>query len=198
MSKRIGILATVISLFCGAQGVFATKLVTNGGFETGNFKGWTLSGPVTTSEAASNFYSVDTQDKDAGTYGAYLGSEFSVLTLSQNLTVTDGQEYVVSFSLAQDSAILPGFTNSFLVTLGGQTVFSEMDAPVSAYTDYSFGVYVPAGADTSETLSFASENDLGYFSLDKVGVNPAPEPATLLLIAPAIGLLALLRRKLLN
>ena len=195
MRKRIGILAAVFSAFFGAQGLFAGQLVTSGGFETGDFTGWTVSGSVTSSAFASDFYGVDAIDAATGSYGAYVGSEFSQLTLSQKLTVVPNQEYQVSFSLAQSSAVLPGDTNLFEVMLGSKTIFSETNAPVSAYKDYSFTVSTSGSAPASKLLQITSENDLGYFSLDNVSVSPTPEPGTLLLIAPAIGLLALWRRK---
>jgi hypothetical protein len=197
MRKTLGILTVFVAALFGAQGAFADQLVTNGGFETGDFTGWTTTGPVTTSAAASQFYGVDTIDAASGTYGAYLGSELSQLTLSQSLTVAPSHSYTISFSLAQDSAILPNFINSFAVTLGGQTVFSEFDAPVTAFKNYTFTFATSSSAPASEVLSFVSENDLGYFSLDNVSVSTTvtPEPATLLLIAPALCVVGLIRRK---
>ena len=198
MCKRIGILTTILCTFLGAQTVFADELVTNGGFETGNFTGWTLAGTVTSSPFASQFYGVDAQDAASGSYGAYLGSEFNPLTLSQTLSVQPAHYYTISFSLAQNSAPLTGFTNSFSASFGGQTFFLETNAPVLPFTSYSFSVITASAASNSALLQFTSQNDLGYFSFDNVSVSTGsatPEPATLLLIAPALGALVLLRRK---
>ncbi len=195
MHKQIGLLLMILCASFGAQNVLADELVTNGGFETGDFTGWTLSGTVTTSSFASQFYGVDAQDAAAGSYGAYLGSELSPLTVSQTLTVQPARYYTISLSLAQNSAPLTGFTNLFSASFGGQTFFSEANAPVSSFTPYSFTVSAASG---SALLQFTSQNDLGYFSLDNVSVSTGsatPEPATLLLIAPVLGALALLRRK---
>ena len=198
MLKKASIFLVIVSAFSGAQSLFADQLVTNGGFETGDLTDWTVTGTATNSAFASQFYGVGTQDAASGTYGAYLGSEFNPLTLSQSLTLQPARYYDVSFSLAQLSAPAAGFTNFFQLSLAGQTVFSETNAPVSPYTNYSFTVSTSPVVANSSLLEVVSQNDLGYFSLDNVSVSTGaatPEPATLLLIAPALGILALRRRK---
>ncbi len=198
MLKKATFLTMVFGLLLGAQNSFADQLVVNGGFETGDFSGWSVTGDVTSSAFASQFYGVDTQDAASGTYGAYLGSELSPLTLSQSVTLQPAHYYDVSFSLAQLSAPSAGFTNSFQLSLAGQTVFSEANAPVSPYTDYSFTVSTSPTEAGSGLLQIVSQNDLGYFSLDNVSVSTGaatPEPASLLLIAPALAILVLRRRK---
>ena len=196
--KNLGFITAALCAFLGTQTLFADQLVANGGFETGDLTGWTATGTVTSSPSASLFYGVDTQDAATGTYGAYLGSELSPLTLSQSLTVQPAHYYTVSFSLAQDSAPLTGFTNSFAASFGGQTFFTETNAPVLPFTNYSFTVSTSPTASTSALLQLTSQNDLGYFSLDNVSVSTGaatPEPATYLLVAPAVGVLVLLRRR---
>jgi hypothetical protein len=201
MFQKIGCFAVVLFSFVGVQSAFADQLVTNGGFETGDFTGWTLAGPVTSSTNPSAFYGVDSLDAATGNYGAYLSTDSTQLspnqlTLSQTLTVQPSHEYVISFSLAQDAApSLPTFGNLFELTFGNQVVDDVINAPVSGFTNYSFTVFTPSSA-TSEALTFSIENDLGYFSLDNVSVSSAPEPATLVLLAPAVGVLAFVRRKL--
>jgi hypothetical protein len=197
MRKNLIILAAATFAFMGAQSAFADQLVTNGGFETGDFTGWTLTGPATTSSNPSGFYGVDTLDAASGTYGAYLGSDFTTpLTLMQTLTVAASHNYTINFTLAQDVAPSTGFGNSFLVTFGGQTIFSETNAPVSGFTTYSFNVTTSSASTGTSPLDFISENSLGYFSLDNVSVSTTtPEPASFLLVIPALGLLALRRRK---
>ena len=197
MCKQVGILAVIVCAFFGVKNVFGDELVTNGGFETGDLTSWTTAGLVTSSPFASQFYGVDSQDAASGSFGAYLGSELNPLTISQTLTVKPGHYYFISFSLAQDSVPLAGFTNLFSASFGGQTFFSETDAPVSSFTPYSFTLSTSSTAN-SALLQFTSQNDLGYFSLDNVSVSTGsvtPEPATLLLLAPALGVLALFRRK---
>jgi len=197
MRHKLGIFALALTALLGSQSAFADQLVTNGTFATGDFTGWTVAGQATTSPNASDFYGVDTFDAAPGdTYGAYLGTEFSVLELSQTLTVADNHDYTVSFSLANQGAPLPGFNNSFSLSIGGNTIFTETNAPASLYTNYSFSFDTTSNSPTSELLLISSENDASYFSLDDVSVSTAtPEPATFLLVIPALGLIALRRRK---
>lgn len=196
MRHKLGIFALALTALLASQSAFADQLVTNGGFETGDFTGWNLAGPVTTSAFASDYYGVDTLDAATGTYGAYLGSEFSALQLSQTLTLADSHSYTVSFSLANLGGPLTGFNNAFSVKLGGVTVFTETNAPANNFTNYSFSFNTTSTFPTSDLLLITSENDASYFSLDNVSVSTAtPEPATALLIIPALGLLALRRRK---
>jgi hypothetical protein len=197
MRYKLGIFALAVTALLGSQSAFADQLVTNGGFETGDFTGWNLAGTATSGSNPALFYGVDTLDAATGTYGAYLGTEFSTLQLSQTLTLADNHNYTVSFSLANlGGALAGGFNNSFSVSLGGVTVFTETNAPASAFTNYSFSFNTNATFPTSDLLLITSENDASYFSLDNVSVSTAtPEPATLLLVVPAIGLLALRRRK---
>ena len=198
ISDSIGILALLLCTLVGATNSRADDLITNGGFETGDFSGWTLSGAATSSAFPSAFYGVDAADAATGSYGAYLGSEFSTLTLSQTFPVQQANYYTVSFSLAQNSAVLPGFNNSFLVSFNGVPLFSETNAPVSAFTNYSFTTSTAAIGTGSALLQLTSQNDPGYFSLDDVSVSTGtatPEPATLLLIAPALAIMAWKRRK---
>jgi len=200
MRYKLGIFTLTLAALFGSQSAFADQLVTNGGFETGDFTGWNLAGPATTIGDPSAYYAVDTLDADTGTYGAYLGSEFSVLQLSQTLTLADSHNYTVSFSLANLGGPLSengiNYNNSFSVKLGGVTVFSETNAPASSYTNYSFSFNTSSTFPTSDLLLISSENDASYFSLDNVSVSTAtPEPATFLLVIPALGLLALRRRK---
>jgi hypothetical protein len=196
MRHKLGIFTLALTALLGSQSAFADQLVTNGGFETGDFTGWNLAGPATTSSNPSLFYGVDTLDAATGTYGAYLGTEFNTLQLSQSLTLADSHNYTVSFSLANLGGPLAGFNNSFSLSLGGVTVFSETNAPASNFTNYSFSFNTSSTFPTSDLLLITSENDASYFSLDNVSVSTAtPEPATALLLIPALGLLALRRRK---
>ena len=78
------------------------NLVTNGSFEDGNFTGWTLGGnyvlpPNNTPEI---FITSGTGAADSGNYAAGFGSVHTDGTLSQTLQTTAGQQYTLSFWLA--------------------------------------------------------------------------------------------------
>jgi hypothetical protein len=196
MRFKLGTLTLAFSALLASQSAFADQLVTNGGFETGDFTGWHVAVSGTAPTTPALFYGVDAQDAASGNDGAYLGTEFQTLALSQYLTVQDNHDYTVSFSLANLGGPLSGFNNSFTLSLGGTTIFTESNAPASAYTNYSFSFDTTSTTPTSELLLINSENDASEFSLDNVSVATAtPEPATLLLVVPAVGLLALKRRK---
>ena len=113
----------------------------NGGFETGDFTGWTRSGNLGfTSVTNSPFY------VNSGNFGASLGPVGSDGFLSQTLQTTPGTAYIVSFALRSD-----GLTaNDFSASWGGQTFFSTSTS--DSGTD--FGLQLGGGVtfNLSETL----------------------------------------------
>jgi hypothetical protein len=200
MKITFAVLSLALAAFLGPQGAFAANLVTNGGFETGDFTGWTLSGPVTTSNNPADFYGVDGLDAYSGSYGAYLSTEpgQSPLVLSQTVTVAPGSSYVLGFDLQNDGGALPGFGNSFSVTLNGATVYSISNSAAFTYGPFNTPYFVSAHAPVSEVLAILSTNTAAYWSLDNVSLVAAPEPATWLLVVPAALGMLILRRRIAN
>ncbi len=171
----------------GAPALVIANLVANGGFETGDFTGWTLAGPDVPGQQ-DNLYGVEGADPyplpagtapNSGNFQAFFSDVPSnATTLSQALTTTPGNFYTVSFYLAQQLEGPGTVSNSVVVSLDGTTLASLTAVPVQGYTQYSFTTAV---ADPSSTLSFTFGNQVGEFIIDDVSVTPAapvPEPAT--------------------
>lgn len=166
------------------------NLVVNCGFETGAFTAWTLSGPDVPGEEG-NLYGVEGTDPvdgiapNSGNFQAYIADLVNnATTLSQTLSTNVGDDYSISFYLAQDTAPAGGYTNSLSVGFGSDTLISQTGLPVSGYSQYSF---TDAASSASTMLDITLGNDLGEFLLDDVQVDDlgpaaAPEPATGLLL----------------
>ena len=148
------------------------NLVTNPGFETGHFTGYTLAGVDLVDDGVDTFVT----DVHSGKYGAYLGSVGGESTLSQTLTTQTGQSYNISFYLNNDL----GGLNNFSATFGGSTIFSGVDIGDTNGFDHITGTEVASG--TATRLVFVSRNDPAFFGLDDISVTAAdvttPEPST--------------------
>jgi hypothetical protein len=174
-----------LALVLGAATLSAGSLVVNGGFETGDFTGWTQGGNT-------GFMGVSDEFAYSGDYGAYFGAEGSDGSLSQTLTTVVGTSYTLSFWLENDGS----GTNDFSVSWDGYTLLPNWtDADSFGYTEYTFSGLIGTGSDT---LTFTARNDPGFYGLDDVSVSTGsaiPEPATLGLIGAALAGLGLLRKR---
>lgn len=150
----------------------AAPIVTNGGFETGDFTGWV------TNSVSFSIYTV-TSPVSQGQYAAQIaGYNYGPDTLSQTLTTTAGQNYTLSFDLWQDR----GTPNGFSVVWDGVTLYTETDNS-HGYLSYSFDV-VGTGSDD---LLFAAYNNPAYTYLDNVSVSAVPEASTWTLMIVGIA-----------
>ena len=139
----------------------------NGGFETGSFPPWTISGDT-------SFTSVNGDNVHSGNFSEETGPGSSDGFTDQVLPTVAGQAYDVTFWLAN----LDGSnSNRFGASFGSVTLVPEAVQSAFGYTQYTFTNVVPgANAD----LHFIFFNPPSYFYLDDVcvtasaGATPTP------------------------
>jgi hypothetical protein len=157
-----------------------TSIIQNGGFETGNFNGWTLAGNGiignTTYNAVVSAGSFSgnsgTNFIHSGTYGAFLG-DTQIATLSQTLNTFPGQGYLLSFWLDNPTN---GSGQQFLVNWntnspGVSRIYDLTNPPVLPWTNITL---VVTATGTNTTLQFGAENYPDGFGLDDITVTPIP------------------------
>jgi hypothetical protein len=139
-------------------------LLQNGGFELGNFNFWTASGNFAACSVVNTSPYVH-----SGSYGGRLGPSGSLGYLSQTITTTPDQLYLIScWALSGgDSPI------EFQVTWDGTIYFDQDDLGTLGWRNVRF--LAPAST-ASTVLQLGFRDDPAYLGLDDISVSPVSSP----------------------
>ena len=167
------------SSFRSERRCWLSRQVQNGGFETGDFTGWTLTGDTHLPGCATYQLVPAVLLLTRGTFAAYFGPVGDTATISQMIATTPGSQYTLTFSWPIRSAAHRIISQ---VQFGNGASFSSRNFGAA------FG-WQEFQLDWDRTgqneLSFTFRNDPAYWFLDNVTVTSGgqggttPEPGTL-------------------
>lgn len=166
----------------------AASIVTNGGFETGDFTGWTGTGDTTFNGVQCPGPGPAVQ---AGNCSAFFGPVGTTGGIQQTLSTVAGQAYAISFWLQADG----GSPSSFSASFDG-TVLTSLINPLGSFLGpFTFYNYSAVATTSSTVLAFSFRDDPGFLSFDSVAVSEVPEPGTWAMMLLGLGAVGLVIRR---
>jgi hypothetical protein len=201
MKKLTGPRVFVYALYIVALATapLRASLVTNGGFETGDFTGWAEGGEtawngVISAVCPNSFGFVVECTPHTGAFASYLGPIHSISTLTQSIATDPGATYDLDFWVrlqGQTGSNFPGTPNEFEVMWNGATL---TDIVNTADLSWEHMIFKGLAATSSSTdLTFGLFDVPNWIGLDDVNVTATPEPATMSLLGLGVALAAVLR-----
>jgi len=169
----------------------AGNLVTNCGFKTGEFTGWTQTPAATGSNFGVDGFAHS--GEDAAFFGATDPPDEDMI--SQSISTIAGQAYNITFFLWNDVEFPEEpSTNQFTGMFDGTTLLSLTNVDGFPYTEFTDTV---VATGTSTTLSFGAYQVLDFYFFDDVSVTAAavPEPASLALLGGTLLAFGVIRRR---
>ena len=166
----IALVATALVFPCSSA--VAQELVVNGGFETGDFTGWTQFGDGGfTGVTDVNGFGIPPH---GGTFLSYYGPTGAIGGITQTVATTAGQTYNLSYWLQN----LGGTPNEFQLSWEGNLVNDIVNAPGD--TDWVNYTATLTATVSGSTLSFGFFDPPSYILMDDVSLMGAsvPEPTT--------------------
>jgi hypothetical protein len=198
--------SAIFATLCGLRAQ-ATELLTNGGFETGDFSGWIVGGnPAGNGVVPDNTYlgtyfaGPNYSIVHSGTYTAeYVGNVYVIFALNQAITAEAGLLTLSGYIGSRDASYAGGYSGTETVLVDG-TAIALSQAP-GVPSDGTMALFsgtttVTAGTHSIDFLFNFSQGAFGGFSIDDLSATqtPVPEPASLPLMLGSLATLGLIRR----
>lgn len=223
MSIKSVLFATTLSIASLSAHATPIQLLTNGGFETGNFSGWTAVSNGGTSGCGSNIWEVNSTGHEgcgtmakptSGTYAAFntFDGQASPYTLSQQIVVPGSvlsatlsfmDEFSMSYSGTQRTFRVDFYNQAGTTLLGNVLTQSVAGSLNQGWTNNSFNVTALLASQAGKTINLrfteivpTAYTGPGGFGLDNVSLQATvPEPGSLALLGLGILGFAASRRK---
>ena len=191
----------VLALALAFSGTCSAGLITNGGFETGDFTGWTITQPgygaifVSSAAAYQGSYGVEIYRPVA--WGVVGG-------ITQTVATVPGQTYILSYWMRMDTELLFeaiwGPQPCTYATQGQNPDCAVVPGSYLLYSNnpnWTFYTFTVTATSTLTDLTLAGRSDFHTVYFDQVSLtNAVPEPGTLIMFGSGIlGLAGILRRK---